>query len=229
MRHLFIMNKHNYLEKILNCDKYLTTGDIAEILLISQRTASALFDKGYLKGFHVFQNRRILPGSLIEFMKEFKIPFGLLNDPKSDWHYKTGEAAEACLISRNAIIRCFDKNILKGFSLPLLNKGLPFRRIPHSSLVNFMEEHKISLEYLLDFMIKSIKPEFTARFITDNKEYLDFERTLPYINRRKKEMPIEYTGRFAFQYGMSGNNQNNFQFREITDYIGEYFNSNNNK
>ena len=137
-------------------------------------------------------------------MKEFKIPFGLLDDPKSDWHYKTGEAAEACLISRNAIIRCFDKNILKGFSLPLLNKGLPFRRIPHSSLVNFMEEHKISLEYLLDFMIKSIKPEFTARFIIDNKKYLDFERTSPYINHRKKEIPIEYIGRFVFQIHYAG-------------------------
>ncbi len=226
------MNKSStnyYLGKDLNCDKYLTTGDVAEILLISPRTASVLFDKGYLKGFRIFRDRRIFPRSLVEFMKEFKIPFGLLDDPKCDWHYTTGEASEACRVSRSTIIKCFDNKRLEGFRFPLLNEKSQFRRIPHSSLVNFMEEHKISLEYLLDFMKKNIKPEFTARFIVDNKEDLDFERTLSYINSKKEKIPNEYIERFAMQYEMLVNDNNNYQFKEITDYIEKYFNTNNRK
>ncbi|MFP4106070.1 MAG: response regulator [Phycisphaerae bacterium] len=58
--------------------------------------------------------------------------------------YTTGEAAEICKLSQQTIIRCFDSGQLEGFRVP----GSKFRRIPHDSLVKFMEDHSIPMDGL---------------------------------------------------------------------------------
>jgi excisionase family DNA binding protein len=56
--------------------------------------------------------------------------------------YTTGEAADACKISQQTIIRCFDAGRLEGFRVP----GSKFRRIPRQSLIKFMKENNIPLD-----------------------------------------------------------------------------------
>ncbi len=58
--------------------------------------------------------------------------------------YTTGEAAEACRLSQQTIIRCFDSGQLGGFRVP----GRKFRRIPRKALLKFMRENKIPLDGL---------------------------------------------------------------------------------
>jgi excisionase family DNA binding protein len=56
--------------------------------------------------------------------------------------YTTGEAAEACRLSQQTIIRCFDSGQLQGFRVP----GSKFRRIPRDSLIKFMKTNGIPLD-----------------------------------------------------------------------------------
>jgi len=58
--------------------------------------------------------------------------------------YTTGEAAEACNVSQQTIIRCFDSGQLEGFRVP----GSKFRRIPHGALVKFMRDNGIPMDAL---------------------------------------------------------------------------------
>ncbi|MBN2455230.1 MAG: response regulator [Sedimentisphaerales bacterium] len=58
--------------------------------------------------------------------------------------FTTGEAAGICKVSQQTIIRCFDSGRLEGFRIP----GSRFRRIPRESLVRFMKENNIPLDYL---------------------------------------------------------------------------------
>ena len=58
--------------------------------------------------------------------------------------FTTGEAADICRVSQQTIIRCFDSGKVEGFRVP----GSKFRRIPRTSLVRFMKENSIPLEYL---------------------------------------------------------------------------------
>jgi excisionase family DNA binding protein len=58
--------------------------------------------------------------------------------------FTTGEAAEVCRVSQQTIIRCFDSGRVEGFRVP----GSKFRRIPRTSLVKFMKDNSIPIEYL---------------------------------------------------------------------------------
>jgi excisionase family DNA binding protein len=58
--------------------------------------------------------------------------------------YTTGEAAAACKLSQQTIIRCFDSGQLQGFRVP----GSKFRRIPRDALIKFMKSNKIPLDGL---------------------------------------------------------------------------------
>ena len=58
--------------------------------------------------------------------------------------FTTGEAAEICRVSQQTIIRCFDSGRVEGFRVP----GSKFRRIPRQSLIKFMKENNIPLDYL---------------------------------------------------------------------------------
>ena len=58
--------------------------------------------------------------------------------------YTTGEVAQICNLSQQTIIRCFDAGRLDGFRIP----GSKFRRIPHESLVKFMQENSIPADSL---------------------------------------------------------------------------------
>ena len=58
--------------------------------------------------------------------------------------YTTGEVAQICNLSQQTIIRCFDAGRLDGFRIP----GSRFRRIPHESLVKFMQENSIPADSL---------------------------------------------------------------------------------
>jgi len=53
--------------------------------------------------------------------------------------FTTGEAAAACGVSQQTIIRCFDSGRLHGFRVP----GSRFRRIPRASLLTFMKANGI--------------------------------------------------------------------------------------
>ena len=53
--------------------------------------------------------------------------------------FTTGEAAEACKVSQQTIIRCFDSGRLRGFRVP----GSRFRRIPRDALLQFMKDNGI--------------------------------------------------------------------------------------
>jgi two-component system, OmpR family, response regulator len=56
--------------------------------------------------------------------------------------YTTGEAAEACKLSQQTIIRCFDAGQIDGFRVP----GSKFRRIPRTALIKFMKDNKIPMD-----------------------------------------------------------------------------------
>ena len=56
--------------------------------------------------------------------------------------YTTGEAADACRLSQQTIIRCFDSGQLQGFRVP----GSKFRRIPRDMLIKFMKANGIPLD-----------------------------------------------------------------------------------
>ena len=58
--------------------------------------------------------------------------------------FTTGEAAKVCRCSQQTIIRCFDKQMLKGYRIP----GSRFRRIPPDALRAFMDEHGIPTDRL---------------------------------------------------------------------------------
>jgi DNA-binding transcriptional MerR regulator len=57
-----------------------TTGQVAKICHVCQRTVSNWFDSGRLKGYRIpgSQDRRILRWSLITFLKEHGMPLGEL-------------------------------------------------------------------------------------------------------------------------------------------------------
>lgn len=56
--------------------------------------------------------------------------------------FTTGDAAKACHVSQQTIIRCFDSGTLKGFRVP----GSRFRRIPREKLMDFMKENGIPMD-----------------------------------------------------------------------------------
>lgn len=58
--------------------------------------------------------------------------------------FTTGEAADICRVSQQTIIRCFDSGRVEGFRIP----GSKFRRIPRASLMKFMKDNNIPIEYL---------------------------------------------------------------------------------
>lgn len=58
--------------------------------------------------------------------------------------FTTGEAAKACKVSQQTIIRCFDSGQLKGFRVP----GSRFRRIPRDVLYRFMKDNGIPTDAL---------------------------------------------------------------------------------
>ena len=58
--------------------------------------------------------------------------------------YTTGDVARICRISQQTVIRVFDERILKGFVIP----GCTHRRVPHASLVKFMQDSGIPLDWL---------------------------------------------------------------------------------
>lgn len=58
--------------------------------------------------------------------------------------FTTGEAADICRVSQQTIIRCFDAGKVEGFRVP----GSKFRRIPRTSLIRFMKDNSIPIEYL---------------------------------------------------------------------------------
>ena len=58
--------------------------------------------------------------------------------------FTTGEAADVCRVSQQTIIRCFDSGRVEGFRVP----GSKFRRIPRASLLKFMKQNNIPIEYL---------------------------------------------------------------------------------
>jgi excisionase family DNA binding protein len=58
--------------------------------------------------------------------------------------FTTGEAADVCRVSQQTIIRCFDSGRVEGFRVP----GSKFRRIPRASLLKFMKQNNIPVEYL---------------------------------------------------------------------------------
>jgi excisionase family DNA binding protein len=58
--------------------------------------------------------------------------------------FTTGEAASACKVSQQTIIRCFDAGRLGGFRVP----GSKFRRIPREELIKFMRANGIPTESL---------------------------------------------------------------------------------
>ena len=58
--------------------------------------------------------------------------------------YTTGEVAKICNLSQQTIIRCFDAGRVEGFRIP----GSKFRRIPHESLIKFMQSNDIPINAL---------------------------------------------------------------------------------
>jgi excisionase family DNA binding protein len=58
--------------------------------------------------------------------------------------FTTGEAAEICKISRQSIIRSFDRGRIKGFKIP----GSRFRRIPRNNLIEYMKTYGIPTDRL---------------------------------------------------------------------------------
>ena len=58
--------------------------------------------------------------------------------------YTTGEVAKICNLSQQTVIRCFDAGRVEGFRIP----GSKFRRIPHDSLIKFMQSNDIPIDTL---------------------------------------------------------------------------------
>jgi len=79
--------------------------------------------------------------------------------------YTTGEAAAACKLSQQTIIRCFDSGQLQGFRVP----GSKFRRIPSDALLSFMKSNNIPLDGLDNDSIRVLvvddDPEIIELFV----------------------------------------------------------------
>ncbi len=58
--------------------------------------------------------------------------------------YTTGEVARVCGVSTQAVIKWFDQGMLSGYRIPRSKE----RRIPHHSLIRFMQEHALPLDTL---------------------------------------------------------------------------------
>lgn len=88
-----------------------------------------------------------------------------MKNMKSKAVYTTGEAAGICNLSQQTIIRCFDHGQLKGFRVP----GSKFRRIPHESLIAFMNENGIPLGNLdgdkIRVLVVDDDPEIITLFV----------------------------------------------------------------
>jgi len=64
-------------------DRVYRVGEVAKICRFSCKTIQKFFDRGYLKGFRVpgeKRERRISHNSLVDFMREYGIPEGWLED-----------------------------------------------------------------------------------------------------------------------------------------------------
>jgi excisionase family DNA binding protein len=61
--------------------------------------------------------------------------------------FTTGEAAAACGLSQQTIIRCFDSGRIGGFKVP----GSKFRRIPREDLIRFMRANNIPVDSIESF------------------------------------------------------------------------------
>src|SRR5262245_2147268 len=66
--------------------KVFTTGQVAKICQVAQRTVSKWFDSGKLRGYRIpgSQDRRIPREALIRFLKENGMPMGNLEE--EGWH-----------------------------------------------------------------------------------------------------------------------------------------------
>ncbi len=63
-------------------------------------------------------------------------------------NYTTGDVARICKVSMTTARKWFNVGIIKGFRVPESR----YVRIPNKNLINFMEEHKIPLNFLRDYI-----------------------------------------------------------------------------
>lgn len=96
--------------------------------------------------------------------------------------FTTGEAAVACGLSQQTIIRCFDSGRISGFKVP----GSKFRRIPRDELIRFMRANNIPLD-----SIESARKRILA--VDDDPTILEAYKTV-----------IERSDRYDFKSASSG-------------------------
>ena len=86
--------------------------------------------------------------------------------------YTTGQIAEITNLSQQTIIRCFDKGKIQGFKVP----GSKFRRIPHESLIRFLNQNNIPV------------PEFATdkkRVLLLDKDPASIQKIFNYLESNK--------------------------------------------
>ena len=82
--------------------------------------------------------------------------------------FTTREAAELCTVSRQTIIRCFDRGELRGFRVP----GSRFRRIPRPNLIRFMKARGIPTTELEGSQLRFLVMPGAGPFATPLVEHL---------------------------------------------------------
>lgn len=96
--------------------------------------------------------------------------------------FTTGEAAVACGLSQQTIIRCFDSGRIGGFRVP----GSKFRRIPRDALIQFMRVNNIPVD-----SIESTRKRILA--VDDDPAIIEAYKII-----------IERSGRYDFKSASSG-------------------------
>ena len=141
--------------------KFCTTGEAAKLLNLSRKLICKLFDNGYIEGFviPVSNHRRILSNSLTNLLEKLSVGMPINSTQSQEDEnikrnsvisrvYTTGEVARICGISRQGVIRRYNKGLINGYLIP----GSRYRKITHKNLVDFMIKNNIPLEGLDNFL-----------------------------------------------------------------------------
>ena len=101
----------------------LTTGEVAKICNVSQKTVIKWFDDGIIKGYKIpgTKDRRIPIKNLTDFLKSNNIPISAISSNYIDfyWDHFHGNKKECkdCIVFKNRILNCYNYGMeyIKGW------------------------------------------------------------------------------------------------------------------
>ena len=101
----------------------LTTGEVAKICSVSQKTVIKWFDEGLIQGYKIpgTKDRRVSVPELVEFIKKNNIPLlpisGNFIEFYWDYFHEGKEKCKTCIVTKNRILNCYKYGVdyVKGW------------------------------------------------------------------------------------------------------------------